>query len=102
MSGTLVCGYCGRELVLFRSGKSKMMYCPNGRDHIADCQLTASKSLRIIETVIFGYLLDRLLTTENLEKLVVEGNKHLKKLATQPPANVVPLKARIRANEQRI
>jgi DNA invertase Pin-like site-specific DNA recombinase len=46
-SGTLFCGYCGRELLLNRSaGKNKLMACPHGSKAMCGCQLSTSKNTR--------------------------------------------------------
>ncbi|MFZ1007372.1 MAG: recombinase family protein, partial [Candidatus Sulfotelmatobacter sp.] len=101
-SGTLVCGYCGHELVLFRSGKYKQLFCPNGTEHARGCKLTSSKSTRIIEGAVLGFLRDRILTTENVAKLVAQANTYLAELAAEPPADVKPLKAEMQKLEQKI
>jgi DNA invertase Pin-like site-specific DNA recombinase len=102
-SGTLVCGDCDKELLLYRSaGKYKVMFCPNGRIGVQGCQLSTTKSTRIIETCLLRFLQDRLLSEEAVEKLVAKANEFLTQEAGKPRVDTAPLRARIREKEAAI
>ena len=102
-SGTLTCGYCGKELLLCRStGKYKVMSCFNGRLGAHGCELSASKSTRIIERCLLGYLQDHILTEQTVEKLVVKANKYLAEEASKPQVDTAPLNAFVREKEAAI
>jgi DNA invertase Pin-like site-specific DNA recombinase len=102
-SGTLTCGYCGKELLLCRSaGKYKVMGCLNGLAGVQGCQLTTTKSTRIIETCLLRFLQDRLLTEKTVEKLVAHANEFLTQESGKPRVDTAPLRARIREKEASI
>jgi hypothetical protein len=62
-SGTLLCGSCGREITLLRSAdKYKVLGCLNGGTGSHGCTLSVSKSTRIVEKSLLGYIGDHLLT----------------------------------------
>jgi len=99
-SGTLVCGYCKQEVKLIRSaGKYKVMGCLNGPTGKHECQLTTSKSTRIIEECLLGYLRDRLLTEEAVDALVAEANRLLAEESHRPRQETGPLKAEIQQRQ---
>jgi hypothetical protein len=99
-SGTLFCGPCGHELKLVRSaGKYKVMGCLNGPMGKHGCKLSTSKSTRIIEESLLGYLRDRLLTEEHVESLVGKANAYLVEEAAKPRVNTAPIKTKIREKE---
>jgi DNA invertase Pin-like site-specific DNA recombinase len=96
-SGTLHCGYCGRELTLCRSaGKYKNLFCQNGRTHIHGCQLTTTKSTRIIEECILKYVTERLVTEDRLAALVKSANNYLEIERLKPKIDVAPKHKRCR------
>ena len=102
-SGTLVCGSCGREIMLMRSAdKYKVMGCINGHTGKHGCKLSATKSTRIIENCLLGFLQTVLFTDEAVGKLVVKANDFLAREASKPCTDTVPLKARIREKEAAI
>lgn len=102
-SGTLICGYCGRELLLCRStAKYKVMGCLNGRIGGHGCQLSTSKSTTIIEKSLLTFLRNRIVTKEAIEKLVVQANAYLAAEAAKPRSNTAPLKSAIREKETEI
>lgn len=75
-SGTLFCDDCGEELKLIRSAAEyKQMGCLNGTMHSGDCQFRKSKSVRVIEECLLGYLRNQLLTESIVEELVVRVNR---------------------------
>jgi DNA invertase Pin-like site-specific DNA recombinase len=95
-SGTLNCGYCGRELTLCRSaGKYKNMFCLNGRSAISGCRLSTTKSTRIIEERILAYIRDSVLTEGEIEQLVSKANDYLESLSCRPHIPVASLKAKV-------
>ena len=100
-SGTLVCADCGSELKLIRSTKKyKQMGCWNGMTGAHGCQLSSSKSVRVIEECLVTYLRDVLLTESRLEELVDTANACLEQEARKPQVAVAPLKAQARKKEQ--
>jgi hypothetical protein len=102
-SGTLTCGYCGKELLLCRSaGKYKVTGCLNGLAGAHGCQLSTTKSTRIIETCLLRFLHDHLLAEESVEKLVAKANEFLTQEAGKPRVDTAPLRARIREKEAAI
>ncbi|ODA36489.1 recombinase family protein [Planctopirus hydrillae] len=102
-SGTLVCADCGRELLLYRSAQQyKNMYCVNGRSGVYGCKLCTSKSTRVIEDCLLGFLRDTVLTEQSIDELVARANEHLKSLASRPKVNVTPLRSRIASLQKKI
>jgi hypothetical protein len=61
-SGTLVCGSCGHEITLGRSGKYKVFACRHGTHGTHGCTLNSYKSVRIVEECLCAFVRDRLLT----------------------------------------
>lgn len=102
-SGTLVCADCGRELLLYRSAQQyKNMYCVKGRSGVYGCKLCTSKSTRVIEDCLLGFLRDTVLTEQSIDELVACANEHLKSLAGRPKVNVAPLRSRIASLQKKI
>jgi DNA invertase Pin-like site-specific DNA recombinase len=103
LSGTLHCGYCGRELTLCRSaGKYKNMFCTNGRVGVHGCQLSTTKSTRIIEECVLAHLKDVLLTESALAELVQQANQHLAELANRPTVDVAPFQSQMKGLQIKI
>ena len=101
-SGTLMCGYCGKELYLGRSaGTYKVMACLDGCRGVHGCKLTTSKSVRIIEESLLGYLKE-MLTESTLAELVEHANEFLAAEARKPIIDVKPLQAQLRGLQARI
>ena len=95
-SGTLVCGYCGEELTLARSdGKYKLMGCKNRTGRRCGSELTTSKSTRIIEAALLGYIVDQILGDANLADFVGKANSMLEVEARRPTRDVRPLDAKV-------
>ena len=71
-SGTLFCGSCGREITLLRSAGQVQGHraASTARTGSHGCTLSSSKSTRIVEKSLLGYIGDRLLTDEAVEELV--------------------------------
>mgnify|MGYP000573351674 CR=1 FL=1 len=102
-SGTLFCEHCKRELRLNRScGKYKAMSCPNGLAGLHNCPLTTSKSTRMIEDCLLGYLGNSLLTEETIAELIHRANAFLEQEARKPRVDTEPLKAKLRDYQNRI
>lgn len=103
LSGTLHCGYCGKELTLCRSaGKYKNLFCTNGRVGVHGCQLTTTKSTRIIEQCVLSYIKDVLLTESALHELLDQANSHLAALAKRPTVDVTPIKSQAKELQTKI
>lgn len=56
----------------------------NGSFRVHGCQLTTSKSVRIIEKCLLKYMLDVLMTEEAVETLVTRANKYLATQGRKP------------------
>ena len=96
-SGTLFCDDCGEELKLIRSAAEyKQMGCLNGTMHSSDCQFRKSKSVRVIEECLLGYLRNQLLTEPIVEELIVRANRMIAEQARKPHTDVGPLKAQFK------
>ncbi len=103
LSGTLFCGYCGHELVLYRSqGKYRCFYCPKGKEYRDRCSLCTSKSSRMLEETVLGWLRESLLTEEALQRLLRQANAYLEQLARAPRPDVAPLEKKLRQLCRRI
>ena len=103
LSGTLFCGYCGRELVLFRSSnKYPCFYCPKGKEYRDRCPLCTSKSSRQLEEAVLGWVRESLLGEEALQQLVEQANAYLEQLARAPRPDVAPLEKKLRQLRRRI
>lgn len=102
-SGTLICEYCGAELLLHRSaGDYKIMACMNGKTGAHGCQLSTSKSTRIIEGCLLSFLRDQLVTEVEIEALVAKANAFLAEQAQKPRVDAAPLKRAIHEREETI
>ncbi|MDB5344993.1 MAG: hypothetical protein JWP89_3370 [Schlesneria sp.] len=102
-SATLFCAYCGRELTLYRSaGKYKNMFCQNGRGSVHGCELCTSKSTRVIEDCLLGFLRVAVLTETAIDELVVRANEHLKTLAATPKIDAAPNRSKIASLQKKI
>ena len=96
-SGTLICEYCGAELKLLRStSKHKQMGCLNGNRSMHGCQLTASKSTRIIEECLLRHIRDSIVSDSRIEEVVNKAKAVVEAEAQKPQVNVAPLKAEAR------
>jgi hypothetical protein len=102
-SGTLFCQHCEAELRLIRStSKYKQMACLNGTFQAHGCELTTSKSVRVIEEYLLGFLRDSLLTESAVETVVAKANAILEAESRKPQVDVGPLKAEVRKREAKI
>ncbi len=102
-SGTLICKYCGKDLTLARSAKDcKYLYCANGPAGRHECKLKSTKSTRIVESCLLGYLTSALLTESALEALFTKANAFLAEEAARPQADVAPIRAELRRSEKTI
>lgn len=99
-SGTLSCSYCEHEITLMRSTEPyKVMGCINGPTGKHRCKLSCTKSTRIIEKCLLGFLQDRLLTEEVVDGLIARANAFLEEEARKPRVDTAPLKAEIGRRE---
>lgn len=103
-SGTLFCGYCERsELLLVHSdAKYKSIACPNGVHRGHGCQLTTSKSTRIIENSLLKHILDKLTDDDLLRQLVGQANDYIRAEARRPRVDVAPLRRQVKLLESQI
>jgi hypothetical protein len=90
-----VCGYCGSDLILGRSGKYASLGCPIGRDRKHDCQLTSYKSVSIIDSSLLEFLKREVLVSKFLRKVVRSANHFLKAASKRVPADSGPLKEQL-------
>jgi len=103
LSGTLHCGYCAKELTLFHSdNKYKNMHCSNGTTGAHGCQLSSSKSTRIIEKCVLSYIREALLTEQAVRDLIEKANAYLRELAARPTVDVTPLQSRMKELRSKI
>jgi hypothetical protein len=94
-SGTLFCATCKQELKLVRSNtrdKYRQLGCLNGYRGVHGCSL-GSKSTRIIEECLLGYLRDNILTKERITALVTAANAFIEQEARRPQIALEPLVA---------
>jgi DNA invertase Pin-like site-specific DNA recombinase len=102
-SGTLQCGYCGHELTLNRSaGAYQNLYCLNGPTGRHECKLTTSKSTRVIELCLLGYIQDVLINEESIDGLLVKANEFLENEAAKPPVKTAGQRAALQRHERAI
>jgi hypothetical protein len=102
-SGTLVCEYCGAELILIRSTSShKQFGCANGMKSARGCKLSTSKSLRMVEESLLGFIHEVVLTESRVEGLVVDANAAIEEEAKKPRVDTAPWKNQLRRHEAKI
>ena len=103
LSGTLICEYCGNELTLCRSkGKYKQMFCLNGPTGACGCRLSSSKSTRVIEDCLLGFLRDTFFSDAAFNAVVTNANALLEEEAHKPQVDTAPMKAEVRQKEAAI
>lgn len=78
------------------------MGCLNGIHHARGCTLSTSKSVRIVEESLLGFLHDVLLGGPQVDALVAASNRRLEELAREPEVDTAPLKADVRTLEAKI
>lgn len=91
-----VCGYCGNELWLGRSGKYASFCCLNGVHHKHDCQLRTYKTVGILDNSLLNYLRDQIFTENYLRRLLTEANRFLVEEAKRPKEETRPLMVEIK------
>ena len=97
-SGTLICESCGGELKLIRStDKYKQMGCTNMLTRGHNCEMSTSKSVKVIEDCLLSYLRNVLLTDVTIEQIVNRANAVLDEESGKAVVDVGPLKAKERA-----
>lgn len=106
-SGTVVCDDCCKdskgELKLVRStAKYKSLGCLNGAARRHGCKLTTSKSTKIVETCLLGYLNDVLLGDDAATLLTAKANSIFEEEAAKPLIDIGPLKAEARTLKAKI
>ncbi len=102
-SGTLFCESCGAELKLIRStDKYKQMGCTNSLMRGHDCRMSTSKSVKVIETCLLGYLRDALLTDTTIDQAVNRANAVLGEESRKSEIDVAPLQSEERALTSKI
>jgi DNA invertase Pin-like site-specific DNA recombinase len=99
-SGTLYCQHCKAELKLIRSTtKYKQLGCLNGTHGAHECRLSGSKSTRIIEETLLGFLRDQLLTQPRMAELIAKAKEYVAEEAKKPQVDTAPLKTKLRKLE---
>lgn len=102
-SGTLFCGCCENELKLIRSaGNDKQLGTVNGSVGVHGCKLPGSRSSRIVEECLLGYLREKLLSSAVVAELVTNANSFLEKEAKKPIPQTAKVKKRIAERELQI
>lgn len=95
LSGTLICGYCGKELQLCRSTpKYKSLGCLNGLFEKHSCQLKTSKSTTLLENAVLKFIDEALLTPDAMATLWEKANVFLAQERQRPQIDTRSLKAR--------
>jgi DNA invertase Pin-like site-specific DNA recombinase len=95
-----VCGCCGHELYLGRSGKYPSYHCPNGVNGSHGCTMRSYKAVRIVEDAVLSHIRDQVLCTEFLDKVLTETNEQRAAYARKPPVDPAPLRAKIKKAEK--
>jgi DNA invertase Pin-like site-specific DNA recombinase len=96
-SGTMECEYCDAEIKLLRSaGKYKQMGCLSGMQHAHDCKLSSSKSVKVIEDCLLGFIRANLFTAPVVEGVLKKANAFFEQEACKPQVDTAPLKAEAR------
>ena len=96
-SGTLVCEHCEGEVKLIRSTeKYKQMGCLNGIQHAHECKLSTSKSVKIIEECLLGFIRDNLFTEAVIRGVFKRANDFFEQESRKPRIDVAPLKTEAR------
>ena len=101
-SNTLVCGYCGRPVILWKKGQYPVMYCPNGHNGQHGCELSVSKSTRIIEECLLAFIKENLFTEEVMHDLFKRANEFLAGECRKPNRDVALVKNQIAVLESKI
>jgi DNA invertase Pin-like site-specific DNA recombinase len=97
-----VCGCCGRELRLGRSGDHPSFCCPNGIDRRKGCQLTQYKSVRIVEDCVLAHVKAAIQSPEFVRQLVNEANRYLEAEAKRPPQDTEPLRRNVKSAKAKL
>jgi hypothetical protein len=61
------------------------------------CKASTSKSTRIIEPSLLAFVRERVLTPENLLKLLTKADAQLKELSLRPKVNTAPLQSKAKS-----
>ena len=104
-SGTLHCADCAQELKLVRSNtrdKYRQLGCLNGFRNVHGCTVTGSKSTRIIEECLLGYLQDNILTEDRVITLLGKANAFIEQEAQRPQVDLKPLEAEVKSRQAKI
>ena len=96
-----VCGYCGSELWLGRSGKYASFCCLNGSGEKNECKLRTYKTVSIVEKAIVNHLKSVVFTPEFVTDLVDKANAHLRSEASRPKGNAGSIRAEIKSLERK-
>jgi hypothetical protein len=95
-SGTLYCSYCGAELKHIRSaGKYRQLGCLNGYKRLHGCQLSASKSVRVVKECLLKFLNKQLLLETRVDELVASANEVSGDEAAKPAIETASVKAKL-------
>jgi DNA invertase Pin-like site-specific DNA recombinase len=97
-----VCGCCGRELRLGRSGDHPSFCCPNGILRRKGCQFNKYKSVRIVEDCVLAHVKAAILLPEFVRQLVNEANRYLEAEARRPPEDTEPLRRNIKSAKAKL
>ncbi len=98
-SSALYCGYCDppQELLLVRSaGQHKQLGCPNGTRRKHKCELCCSKSVRIVEDCLLGFISNVLFSEDYIARLVVTANAYLDEESRRPRIDTRELKGKVK------
>jgi DNA invertase Pin-like site-specific DNA recombinase len=95
-----VCGSCGANLMLTRTGdggKYASFFCRNSVNGNKGCTHKGSKAVRIIEETILGELRAKVFTDQFVGRVLEHANRFLGEEALRPREDTGPLEAEIRS-----
>ncbi len=96
-----VCGDCGRELGLGRSGKYASYCCISGRGQMHRCGLRTYKSVRMVEKAILDVLRAQLFSEEFLVRVLRDANDFIIQESERPLEDTAPLLEEVKSVQAR-
>lgn len=94
-----VCGYCGHDLILGRSGEYESYCCHNGTTGKKGCKLRTYKSVRVVVSAVVNHIKAAVFTPEFLADLVGKANAHLRTESRRPKGKAGPIRSEIKELE---
>jgi site-specific DNA recombinase len=91
----LICGSCGSNLRLGRSGKYASFYCPNANYGKMGCSQKGYKAARIIDEAILNAIRLQVFSATFVAQVLDSANQALTEASNQPSENTAVLEAKI-------